>query len=152
MESSPASVTSSFKKVRADHAGETAQDYVEAVAEIVFRDGECRVKDLAEIVGVSHVTVTRVIARLQDEGLVITEPYRPIRLTAEGERLAAETRKRHEIVLAFLKKLGVPEPAASRDAEGIEHHVSRETLKRMARFVQSPDVPPDVDRNSKDRS
>ena len=136
MESSPASGATSFKKVRADHAGETAQDYVEAVAEIVFRDGECRVKDLAEIVGVSHVTVTRVIARLQDEGLVITEPYRPIRLTAKGERLAADSRRRHDVVLRFLIALGVPEPEAGSDAEGIEHHVGETTLQCMEAFVQ----------------
>ena len=84
----------SFKKVRADHSMETAEDYVEAVSDILHRQGQCRVKDLAAHMGVSHVTVTRVIARLQDESLVSTEPYRPIRLTAEGEKLAAAARRR----------------------------------------------------------
>src|SRR3954468_15244635 len=89
---------SSFRKVRTDHATETAEDYVEAVSDILHRQGECRVKDLVQHMGVTHVTVTRVISRLQDEQLVVTEPYRPIRLTAEGERLAAASRRRHEIV------------------------------------------------------
>ncbi|MHC4107222.1 MAG: manganese-binding transcriptional regulator MntR [Planctomycetota bacterium] len=137
MAGTPASASTSFEKVRADHAKETAQDYVEAVAEIAFRAGECRVKDLSRLLGVSHVTVSRVISRLQDEGLVTTEPYRPIRLTARGQRLAAESRKRHQIVLAFLRKLGVPESEALRDAEGIEHHVGDATLRRMARFVET---------------
>ncbi|MHC4448402.1 MAG: transcriptional regulator, partial [Planctomycetota bacterium] len=60
MAGTPASASTSFEKVRADHAKETAQDYVEAVAEIAFRAGECRVKDLSRLLGVSHVTVSRV--------------------------------------------------------------------------------------------
>jgi DtxR family transcriptional regulator, manganese transport regulator len=133
--------SASFRKVRADHASETAQDYVEAVSDIVHRHGECRVKDLAAHMGVSHVTVTRVVARLQQEDLVDTEPYKPIRLTARGERLAAESRRRHEVVLAFLLALGVPESDARRDTEGIEHHVGQATLATMERFLgarQSP--------------
>ncbi len=137
MAANAASATTSFQKVRSDHARETAQDYVEAVAEIAFRDGECRVKDLSQLLGVSHVTVSRVVSRLQDEGLVTTEPYRPIRLTARGQRLAAESRRRHQIVLGFLKALGVTDAAAHRDAEGIEHHVGEETLQRMEAFVRS---------------
>ena len=127
----------SFRKVRSDHATETAQDYVEAVSDIVHRQGECRVKDLAELMGVSHVTVSRIIGRLLDEQFVETEPYRPIRLTARGEHLAAESRRRHGIVFRFLVALGVPVQEAGPDAEGIEHHVGDETLQRMAAFVKS---------------
>lgn len=126
----------SFTKVRADHASETAQDYVEAVSDILHRQGECRVKDLAEHLGVTHVTVSRIISRLQEQDLVQTEPYRPIRLTAKGERLAAQTRQRHETVLAFLRAIGVPEADAQRDSEGIEHHVGDATLAAMRKFLQ----------------
>jgi DtxR family manganese transport transcriptional regulator len=125
-----------YRKVRADHATETAQDYVEAVSDIVHRKGECRVKDLSEHMGVSHVTVSRIITRLLEEEFVETSPYRPIRLTARGERLAAEARRRHEIVLGFLVCLGVPEADARPDAEGIEHHVGPATLRCMERFVR----------------
>jgi DtxR family manganese transport transcriptional regulator len=125
----------SFRKVRADHAEETAQDYVEAISDILHHQGECRVKDLAEHMGVSHVTVSRIIARLLEAEYVETEPYRPIRLTSRGERLAAESRRRHEIVFSFLLALGVPEPEALADAEGIEHHVGDATLERMAAFI-----------------
>ena len=128
-----------FRKVRADHAAETAQDYVEAVSDIVHRKGVCRVKDLAEHMGVSHVTVSRIVTRLLDEQLVETEPYRPIRLTARGERLAADSRRRHDIVLRFLLSLGVPEDEAGPDAEGIEHHVGDATLQRMAEHVAGHD-------------
>ena len=129
-----------FRKVRADHATETAQDYVEAVSDIVHRRGVCRVKPLAEYMGVSHVTVSRTIARLRDEHLVETEQYRPIRLTARGERLAAESRRRHEVVLLFLLALGVPEAEAGSDAEGIEHHVGSATLQCMEQFLHHQPV------------
>ena len=126
-----------FEKVRRDHATETAEDYVEAVSDILHRHGICRVKNLAEHMGVSHVTVTRIVSRLVQAGLVETAPYRPIRLTAEGERLAAESRRRHRTVLAFLLALGVPEDEARRDTEGIEHHVGPATLKRMAAYLDT---------------
>jgi DtxR family manganese transport transcriptional regulator len=125
----------SYVKVRADHASETAQDYVEAISDILHRHGECRVKDLSRHLGVSHVTVSRIVSRLQEEELVDTEPYRPIRLTAKGERLAASTRQRHQTVLAFLLALGVSETDAHRDAEGIEHHVGSATLQAMQSFL-----------------
>ncbi len=125
----------SFAKVRADHSTETAEDYVEGISDIIHRQGECRVKDLATHMGVSHVTVVRTITRLAKEGLVMSEPYRPIRLTGEGEQLAAHSRQRHEIVLSFLLALGVRSLEAARDAEGMEHHVSPNTLERMKAFI-----------------
>ncbi len=132
----PVPTNQTFRKVRTDHATETAQDYVEAVSDIVHNKGECRVKDLSELLGVSHVTVSRAVARFQQQRLITTEPYRPIRLTAKGERLAAESRRRHEIVLAFLDAIGVPKRESLRDAEGIEHHVGQVTLRCMERFIQ----------------
>jgi DtxR family transcriptional regulator, manganese transport regulator len=135
-----AAPAASFKKVRTDHAGETAEDYVEAVSDILHRQGECRVKDLVQHMGVTHVTVSRVISRLHELDLVDTEPYRPIRLTAAGEKLAATSRQRHETVLAFLLALGVPEAEARRDTEGIEHHVGQQTLARMAMFIQRHEI------------
>ena len=125
-----------FRKVRADHAIETAEDYLEAIGGIVQERGVCRVKDLADHMGVSHVTVVKIIARLQGQGLVDTAPYQPITLTPLGGRLAEATRRRHEIVLAFLLALGVPRAEAERDAEGIEHHVSAATLSRMEAYLR----------------
>ena len=145
-ETSP--IDGTFNKVRSDHASESAEDYVEAVSDIVHEYGECRVQHLADLMGVSHVTVSRAIARLQLQHLVVTEPYKPIRLTAKGERLAAESRRRHEIVLLFLKAIGVPDSEAQRDAEGIEHHVGKATLKCMQQYIeQNPDAKEDEGTN-----
>lgn len=120
------------QRTRDDHSTEIAEDYVEAIAEIIDSGRPCRVTDLARRFGVSHVTVTRTVGRLEkEEGLVTTTPRRPIELTAKGRRLARRCRERHEIVYRFLLAIGVRERAAAIDSEGIEHHVSRETLARF---------------------
>ena len=98
------------------------------IAELIDKAGEARLTDLARGLGVTHVTANRTIKRLQRQGLVTTQPYRSIFLTADGRRLAKESRDRHESVVRFLMALGVPSAVAESDAEGIEHHVSRETL------------------------
>ena len=121
--------TATVRRTRDEHAQETAQDYVELIAELIAGAGEARAIDLARRLGVTHVTVGRTIQRLQREGFVTTQPYRSIFLTSAGRRLALESRRRHEIVVAFLKSLGISETMAQSDAEGIEHHVSRETLQ-----------------------
>lgn len=124
------------ERVRAAHAAETAEDYAEAIAELIAGRGVCRVVDLAERFGVSHVTVTRTVARLVRDGVAATEPYRPITLTAKGARVAAAARERHETVVAFLLALGLDRSTAEQDAEGIEHHVSPRTLAVFRRFVE----------------
>jgi DtxR family manganese transport transcriptional regulator len=124
------------RRTRRAHATEIAEDYVEMIADLIDASGEARVVDLARGLGVSHVTVVRTISRLQKEGLVSARPYRSIFLTEDGERLAARVRARHETVVALLRALGVSDEAAHADAEGIEHHVSRETLAAFERFVQ----------------
>ena len=117
-----------YRRSRRDRAAETAQDYVEAIADLSAALGEARVVDLARRLGVTHVTVNRTLARLQRIGLVNTRPYRAIFLTDPGHKLAAECKQRHETVVAFLLSLGIPAKIAELDAEGLEHHVSPETL------------------------
>lgn len=122
---------------RKDHSQELAQDYVEMIAELIEKTGEARLTDLARGLGVTHVTANRTIKRLQRKGLVTTEPYRSIFLTGDGRSLAKESRDRHETVVKFLTALGVPSGVAESDAEGIEHHVSRETLAAFVRHLRS---------------
>lgn len=125
-----------FRRTRSDHANETAEDYVEAIAETIAANGVCRNADLSRLFAVSHVTVNKTIGRLQKEGLVETEPYGPVALTETGEQLAAKARERHRVVLAFLLSLGVSRQQAEIDSEGIEHHVSAETLRAFENAMQ----------------
>ena len=124
------------KRTREEHSQETAQDYVEMIAELIDSTGEARVIDLARRLGVTHVTVSRTIRRLQREGLVTSLPYRSIFLTDNGSKLSEESRHRHEIVVEFLTSLGIPAGVAHSDAEGIEHHVSRETLDAFVKHLK----------------
>lgn len=125
----------SLRQTRREHASETAEDYVEAIADLSASQGEARVVDLARRLGVTHVTVNRTLARLQREGYVSVQPYRAIFLTTTGSKLATECRRRHGIVVAFLRSLGISEKTAEIDAEGIEHHVSPETLTALAKHT-----------------
>jgi DtxR family manganese transport transcriptional regulator len=123
-------------RTREEHAQETAQDYAELIAELIATTGEARVTDLARRLGVTHVTVNRTLQRLQRSGLVTTQPYRSIFLTIAGEKLSKDSRRRHEIVAGFLRSLGVPGDIADADAEGMEHHVSPETLRAFTRNLK----------------
>lgn len=123
------------QRTRSDHASEIAEDYVEAIADFIADKDVCRSGDLVRHFNVTHATVNNTIARLERDGFVTTAPYQPIALTARGRRLATACRKRHETVEAFLLKIGVSPATAVIDSEGIEHHVSRETLDAMKRIL-----------------
>ena len=125
------------QRTRSDHASEVAEDYVEAIADAVAANGVCRAVDLVSHFAVTHATVNNTVSRLQRDGLVETQPYQPISLTTKGKRLATKARRRHEIVKTFLQRIGVSASTAAIDSEGIEHHVSDETLKAMQRVLTS---------------
>ena len=127
----------SLRRTRKENAQETAQDYVEMIAELIATIGEARVTDLARRLGVTHVTVNRTIQRLRRHGLVTALPYRSIFLTAAGRKLSEASHRRHEIVTEFLKSLGVPDDIADADAEGMEHHVSKQTLAAFAKHLKN---------------
>lgn len=117
-----------LRRTRAQHATELAEDYLETIDELIRATGEARAVDLAQRLGVTHVTVIRAVGRLRRDGFVTSEPYRSIFLTDKGRALAKASRERHRTVVAFLRAVGVPQEIAERDAEGLEHHVSPETL------------------------
>lgn len=125
-----------FARIRSDHAKELAEDYLELIDDLASTNGEARAVDLAAQLGVSHVTVTKTVARLKRDGLVTSQPYRSIFLTPEGKKIADNARSRHQSVLQFLLALGVPPESAEIDAEGIEHHISPATLKVMRTFTR----------------
>lgn len=93
------------RRIRRDHASEIAEDYVRAIHRIETANSRCRVVDLAQEFGVSHVTVPRTIARLKRVQLVLSEPYGPITLTAAGHELAAKSNRQLSVVYDFLKAI-----------------------------------------------
>lgn len=126
-----------FLRTRADHATEILEDYTEAIAQISKENGKCRVMDLARYFGVSHVSVIQVLQRLKANNLIESGTHKPICLTEEGRALARECAVRHGVVLQFLLKIGVSEKTALLDSEGLEHHISSETLNCMKKFISA---------------
>lgn len=131
----PEAQAEGFATVRQAHGSEMAEDYVELIAELIEAQGEARPVDIAERLGVKPPTVSKNISRLKAAGLVRREPYRAIFLTNEGQELADACMRRHRIVVAFLRSLGIDEDTAERDAEGIEHHVSDITLEAFESHI-----------------
>ena len=123
-----------FEQVRNARNTETAEDYTEMIADLIRESGEARAVDLANHFGVTGPTVNSIIRRLVREDLVISKPYRSIFLTEKGQILADYCKKRHEIVYKFLIKIGVNSETAKNDAEGLEHHVSAETLNVFEKY------------------
>ena len=124
----------SFKKVRDAHKTENTEDYLEIIADLLNTKGEARIVDIANKLDIAQATANKTIQRLQNQGFVKKEPYRSIFLTLKWQEVASVSKKRHIIVLTFLKNLGLDARTAEADAEGIEHHVSDKTLKKMEQF------------------
>jgi DtxR family manganese transport transcriptional regulator len=124
-----------FARVRRDHARETAEDYAELVLDLGGGGRPVRPADLARRLGVSHVTVLRALERLARAGVLRRDARRGVSLSAAGRRIARAARARYELLVAFLEHIGAPRAIAETDAEGIEHHISRNTLRVMKAFV-----------------
>lgn len=123
------------QRVRRQHSSELAQDYVEAIYEILEKGIPVSVTSLQEIFGVSHVTVIRTLKRLEEQELITDTRSKKIELTAEGKRIAKAAAAKHGLLKNFFVALGVSEGQADADAEGAEHHLSEETLTAIRKFL-----------------
>ncbi|URJ24795.1 manganese-binding transcriptional regulator MntR [Candidatus Blochmanniella camponoti] len=123
-----------FIQVRAAHRRELIDDYIELIADLIRECGEARQVDLALRLGVTQPTVAKMLKKLIASSLIKHKRYRGVSLTEQGRQLANENHIRHKIVKTFLIDLGINKKIAQRDAEGIEHHVSNETLLAFIQF------------------
>jgi DtxR family manganese transport transcriptional regulator len=124
-----------FEATRSHHDAEKAEDYVEIIADLILMKGRAKVCDIANHLGVSHVTVIRTIERLKKKGYVYAEPHQPISLTEEGTKLAVFSKERHNFLMEYLMILGVPEQIAAIDVEGMEHHISETTIAAFEKHL-----------------
>lgn len=124
-----------FERVRRAHQMEATEDYVELIDDLIAGQGEARLVEVAERLGISQPSASKTLSRLQREGYVTSEPYRSIFLTDKGKALADKSRARHDIVFRFLIAIGISEETAKHDSEGVEHHVSDETLAAFERII-----------------
>tara|TARA_B100000315_G_C14237414_1_gene433779 strand:+ start:32 stop:460 length:429 start_codon:yes stop_codon:yes gene_type:complete len=121
----------SYIHTRKVHESELAEDYVELIEDLINKEGEARIVDIAEHLGISKATVNQTINRLEKKGFLTSKPYRAIHLTKKGKNTATEARQRHKIVYNFLIALGLDKETAELDSEGIEHHVGSKTLNKL---------------------
>lgn len=126
----------SFRQTREARRLELMEDYVELIDDLIAAQGHAKQVDIAGRLGVAQPTVAKMLKRLSDEGLVLQQHYKGVVLTDKGRALAEASRDRHRVVEAFLLSLGVSSEIARKDAEGIEHHVSAETLAALREFAK----------------
>jgi len=112
------------------------EDYLEVIYELIQHKGYATTVDISNYLNVSSPSVTKMLQRLNESGHVNYEKYRGITLTDSGVAIAKNIHDRHSILAEFLMMIGVDKDTANRDAEGIEHHLHPETLKKLAEFVK----------------
>lgn len=126
--------SSDFKNARNSHGLENTEDYLELIGDLLNNCGEARIVDIANELEIAQSTANKTIKRLLKQGYIKKEPYRSIFLTLKGQQIASNSKRRHKIVYDFLINIGLSKKIASLDSEGIEHHVSTHTLKKLQKF------------------
>lgn len=112
------------------------EDYLEVIYELINQKGYATTVDISSYLNVSSPSVTKMLQRLNESGHVNYEKYRGISLTESGTAVAKNIHDRHGVLAEFLRMIGVDEDTANRDAEGIEHHLHPETLKKLEEFIR----------------
>ena len=119
------------------------EDYLEAIFHIASEKQAARAKDIARRLKVNSSSVTGALRVLADKGLVNYAPYDVITLTAEGEEIAKDVVRRHEVLRDFFVRVLRVDPAeADEGACKAEHAFPRSILDSLIKFVEFLDVCP----------
>lgn len=123
----------------------TIEEYIETVYALQKKHGHAHTNDVASVLGVAPPSATEMLQKLSKRKLVKYVPYRGATLTENGERMARELFEKHKTVAEFLELIGVPREDAEIDACNIEHHVSKDTINQLNKFLEfvrdAPDDP-----------
>jgi len=111
------------------------EDYLEKIYELMTDKGYARVSDIATSLSVQPSSVTKMLQKLDESRYVTYEKYRGILLTPHGRRMGKLMKERHYMLEEFLRILGVSEKTIHKDVEGIEHHISPNTLSSLQALV-----------------
>ena len=124
---------------------QSAEDYLERILELVQETGQARVVDIANSLNVRQASVTNMVKKLCELGYVDHEKYkRGLVLTKKGEQVALEIQRRHETLSSFFSMLELDDETQRRDIEGIEHHLSRGTVRVLEDLVSFFEEHPEV--------
>jgi len=143
----PLAAPGSHGRDRRASATEAIEDYAKAIHALAAREvGPVGTNALAERLAVSPGTVTAMVKRMADLGLVSYEPYRGVELTPTGERMALEVIRHHRLLESFLAEaLGMPWDKVHDEAEVLEHYISEDLEERIAAALGNPERDPHGD-------
>ncbi|MGB6595373.1 MAG: iron dependent repressor, metal binding and dimerization domain protein [Candidatus Nitrosopolaris sp.] len=125
------------EKVREEQHTDRMEDYLEVIYELIRKKGYATQTDISESLNVSLPSVSKMLQRLEESKYLKYEKYRGINLTQEGINVAVNIREKHGLLSEFFKMIGVDEDVANIDAEGIEHHLHPQTLKKLREFIRN---------------
>ena len=111
---------------------QSAEDYLERIHELIESKGTAHVADIAQSLNVGQPSVTSMVQKLADDGYLRYEKYRSLTLTDAGRAVAERIRDRHTVLASFFTLFDLDDETQSRDIEGIEHHLSSDTLNTLA--------------------
>ncbi len=114
----------------------TIEDYAEIIYILQEEKGIVHTNDIASALDINPASVTEIFQKLSLEGYINYEKYSGVTLTEKGKKLAIKTKKKHDTLKNFLILLGVDEKVADEDACKIEHHVNKETMEKLKKFVE----------------
>jgi len=111
------------------------EDYLEVIYHLIQEKGYASTVAIAESLQVKPPTVSSMLQRLAAKDYLVHEPYRGIRLTEKGAKIAKSVIARHSMVSELLTMLGVDDEVAYQDTEGIEHHIQPVTIRKIEGLV-----------------
>jgi Mn-dependent DtxR family transcriptional regulator len=120
------------------------EDYLEQIHNLIEGKGYARVVDIAKNLGISQASVTNMIQKLDAEGYLVYERYRGVTLTDDGRRVGKAIAKRHDILSRLLTSFGIDKATVHQDVEGMEHHISKSTLKVLTLILEELEGNPDL--------
>ncbi len=112
------------------------EDYLEQIHNLIEAKGYARVVDIAGNLGISQASVTNMIQKLDAEGYVVYERYRGVVMTEAGRKIGQEIARRHEVLTRLLASFGLDPETVHEDVEGMEHHISRQTLQVLTLILE----------------
>ena len=112
------------------------EDYLERIYKLIDEKGYARVSDIAEGLEVHPSSVTKMIQKLDKDEYLIYEKYRGLILTSKGKKVGKRLVDRHQLLEEFLQMIGVQEENIYRDVEGIEHHLSWDSITCIESLVE----------------
>jgi len=119
------------------------EDYLKVIYELEASAGSAGTNEIAATLGIAPPSVSGMIRRLAEQGLITHERYRGVRLTRAGRRAALRTIRRHRVIEAYLTTaLGYPWDEVHDEAERLEHAASDALIDRMAAAIGEPETDP----------